>query len=150
LRAALSETGAASGAYYAAIADARWRTLVTEGLFPPPQPWQEPIAAKVPTRAQRLAWVLGPHELARGEGVIGAVALSGRGEWIPVAQDDRRVIAHGDPAWIARSLLVLPVPIDESRRDVVAVANPMSGNAFTADEWSRLDQLVARFGGFVA
>ena len=53
-------------------------------------------------RAKFIEQVLKSEEFPVGEGVVGRVAATGRGELIGDALSDPRVVKHDDPALVVR------------------------------------------------
>ena len=68
--------------------------------------------------------------------MLGEVAASGKGVLIKDALKDPRVIRHEDESLKIRSLMVVPLIFRGQLDGVLAVANPISGRAFTETEFS--------------
>ena len=70
------------------------------------------------------------------EGILGEVAASGRGVLIKDALKDPRIIKHDDESLKIRSFMAVPLIFRGQLSGVLAVANPISGRAFTDTEFS--------------
>ena len=118
------------------------RGVADEGLFPPHGQLSSETKARRTTRAKFIAEVLKFEEFPIGDGIIGQVAASGRGELIAEAAADRRLVKHDDPALAWHSLIAVPVAFHGRVLGVLALANPASGQPFTVAEFSLAQSLA--------
>ncbi|MFW5883341.1 MAG: SpoIIE family protein phosphatase [Verrucomicrobiota bacterium] len=142
VHAAILSTGALSACIFERRENGKLRGVAVEGLFPPHRALPAAEKMKLNTRARYIQEVLKSEELTVGEGIIGAVAASGRGELITDATRDERVPRHEDPSLVIRSMVVAPIRFREKLLGVLAVANPADGMAFTKTDFSLIDSLA--------
>jgi sigma-B regulation protein RsbU (phosphoserine phosphatase) len=116
--------------------------VAVEGLFPPHRPLPEAVKDKLTTRAKFIQQVLKSEEFPIGEGIVGGVAQSRRGEFIANAEADPRIVKHDDPALVVRSVIAVPLIFRDRFFGVLAVANPADGREFTATELSLMQSLA--------
>ncbi len=134
-------TGALSAAIFEQAGD-MMRGVAVEGLFPPHRPLPEAVKDKLTTRAKFIQQVLKSEEFLIGEGIVGGVAQSKRGEFIANAEADPRIVKHDDPALVVRSIIAVPMIFRDRFFGVLAVANPADGREFTATELSLMQSLA--------
>lgn len=146
VRAALRCTGAVSACYYEALPDGRVRGVAVEGLFPPQRPIPEASRGKIATRAKYIEQILHSETLDPGEGVIGSVAKKRQGELVVDARSDSRLVDHGDVVLAMRSMIATPIEFRGSLIGVLAVANPISGGAFTETDFTLVQSLAEQAG----
>ncbi|MEO6567755.1 MAG: GAF domain-containing protein [Opitutaceae bacterium] len=135
-------TGALSACIFERTSENTMRGVAVEGLFPPHRPLTEPARAKLATRAKFIEEVLKSEEFPIGEGIVGRVALSGKGELLADAAGDARMVKHEDPALIARSVIAVPLVFRDRFFGVVAVTNPIGDRPFTAMEFSLMQSFA--------
>jgi sigma-B regulation protein RsbU (phosphoserine phosphatase) len=73
-------TGASSACLFERTPRGTLRGTAVEGLFPPHRPINDEAMAKLTTRAKFIEQVLQAEEFPLGEGIVGRVMSSGRGE----------------------------------------------------------------------
>lgn len=101
---------------------------------------------KMVTRAKFLESVLRAEEFDISEGIVGAVARSGKGVLISDARNDPRIIKHDDPALEVKSIIVVPIAFRERSIGVLAIVNPADGLAFTETDYSLGESLGEQAG----
>ena len=87
-------------------------------------------------RAKYIEDALMAETIEPNEGILGEVAASGRSVLIKDALKDPRIIKHDDESLKIRSFMVVPLIFRGQLSGVLAVANPISGRAFTDTEFS--------------
>jgi sigma-B regulation protein RsbU (phosphoserine phosphatase) len=143
VHAAVLSTGALSACAYERTEDDLLQGVAVEGLFPPQRPLPNEAGAPAPaTRAKFLEQVLKAESYALGEGLIGAVAKSGKAVLIADAPQDPRVVVHTDPSLAIRSLIVAPITFRKDVLGVLAVANPADNLAFNDADFSLVQSLA--------
>jgi sigma-B regulation protein RsbU (phosphoserine phosphatase) len=135
-------TGALSACIFEETAAKTMRGVAVEGLFPPHRPIPETIKSRLATRAKFIEQVLKSEEFPVGEGVVGRVAQTGRGELIADAVGDPRIIKHDDAALAVRSVIAVPLTFRDRVFGVLAVTNPADDREFTEVEFSLLQSLA--------
>src|SRR4051812_43298378 len=80
------------------------RGVAVEGLFPPHRPLAEIGTGKLTTRTKFIEQVLMSEEFPVGEGIVGRVAATSRGELLADAASDPDIVRHEDPALKVRSV----------------------------------------------
>jgi sigma-B regulation protein RsbU (phosphoserine phosphatase) len=135
-------TGALSACIFEQTAANTMRGVAVEGLFPPHRRLPEAVKDKLTTRAKFIQQVLKSEEFAVGEGIVGGVAQTRRGEFIADAATDPRIVKHDDPALAIRSVIAVPMTFRDRFFGVLAVANPADGRAFTATELLLMQSLA--------
>ncbi|MGH8017365.1 MAG: PP2C family protein-serine/threonine phosphatase, partial [Opitutaceae bacterium] len=144
--AALQCTGAISACIYEVLPGGRLRGAAVEGLFPPQRPVPEASRGKLATRARYVEQILRSETLEPGEGVIGAVAASRKGELVADGRADPRIVDHGDEVLAVRSLIAMPIEFHGELLAVLVVANPSDGEAFTPTDFSLVQSLAEQAG----
>jgi phosphoserine phosphatase RsbU/P len=138
-------TGASSACFFEQTANSTLRGAAVEGLFPPHRPLNElsrAPATSATTRAKLIEQVLRPEELPVGEGLIGRVAQTGKGELMTDASADPGVVKHEDPVLVMRSVIAMPVFFREQFFGVLAVANPVGDRPFTEMDFSLMQSFA--------
>jgi phosphoserine phosphatase RsbU/P len=135
-------TGALSACIFEQTPANTMRGVAVEGLFPPHRRLPEAIKDKLTTRAKFIQQALKSEEFPVGEGIVGGVAQSRRGEFVANAAADPRIVKHDDPALVVRSVIAVPLIFRDRFFGVLAVANPADGREFTATELSLLQSLA--------
>ena len=135
VRATALSCGAMSACVYEKSPDGRLAAKACEGLFPP-QTRKIEKQKSGELRAEFIEDALRREVVEPNEGVLGEVAASGKGVLIRDALKDPRVIRHEDESLKIRSLMVVPLVFRGQLDGVLAVANPISGRAFTETEFS--------------
>jgi sigma-B regulation protein RsbU (phosphoserine phosphatase) len=135
-------TGALSACIFEQTPANTMRGAAVEGLFPPHRPLPEAVKDKLTTRAKFIQQVLKAEEFPVGEGIVGGVAQTRRGEFIANAAADPRIVKHDDPALVVRSMIAVPLAFRDRFFGVLAVANPADGREFTATELSLMQSLA--------
>ena len=118
------------------------RGVAVEGLFPPHRPLTGLARGDLTTRAKFIEQVLKSDEFPIGEGIVGRVALSGKGELLADAAGDAGMVKHEDPALIVRSIIAVPLVFRGRFFGVLAVANPVGDGLFTEMEFSLMQSLA--------
>jgi sigma-B regulation protein RsbU (phosphoserine phosphatase) len=135
-------TGALSACIFEETATRTMKGVAVEGLFPPHRPIAESAKSHVTSRARFIEQVLKSEEFPLGEGVVGRVAQTGRGELIADAVADPLIVKHDDPALAIRSVMAVPLTFRSRFFGVLAVTNPADDRAFTEVEFSLLQSLA--------
>lgn len=135
VRATALSCGAMSACVYEKTADGKLVAKACEGLFPP-QTKKIGRHKNSELRAKYIEDALMAETIEPNEGILGEVAASGRGVLIKDALKDPRIIKHDDESLKIRSFMVVPLIFRGQLSGVLAVANPISGRAFTDTEFS--------------
>ena len=135
VRATALSCGAMSACVYEKTADGKLVAKACEGLFPP-QTKKIGRRKNGELRAKYIEDALMAETIEPNEGILGEVAASGRGVLIKDALKDPRIIKHDDESLKIRSFMVVPLIFRGQLSGVLAVANPISGRAFTDTEFS--------------
>lgn len=142
VHASILSTGALSACLFERTDhDTMWGAAV-EGLFPPHRPFSDAAKSRLTTRAKFIEQVLKSEEFPVGEGIVGRVAATGRGERVVNAASDTRIVRHDDPALTVRSVIAVPLFFRERFFGVLTVANPAGERAFTEMEFSLMESLA--------
>lgn len=135
VRATALSCGAMSACVYEKTADGKLVAKACEGLFSP-QTKKIGRRKNGELRAKYIEDALMAETIEPNEGILGEVAASGRGVLIKDALKDPRIIKHDDESLKIRSFMVVPLIFRGQLSGVLAVANPISGRAFTDTEFS--------------
>lgn len=135
VRATALSCGAMSACVYEKTADGKLVAKACEGLFPP-QTKRIGRRKNGELRAKYIEDALMAETIEPNEGILGEVAASGRGVLIKDALKDPRIIKHDDESLKIRSFMAVPLIFRGQLSGVLAVANPISGRAFTDTEFS--------------
>ena len=135
-------TGALSACIFEQTDRGTLRGIAVEGLFPPHRPLTDALKSTLGTRAKFIEQVLKSEEFAVGEGIVGRVASSRRGEWLADAAADPRMVKHDDAALAVRSAIVVPLIFREKFFGVLAVANPAGESQFNEADFVLLQSLA--------
>ena len=131
VRATALSCGAMSACVYEKTADGKLVAKACEGLFPP-QTKRIGRRKNGELRAKYIENALIAETIEPNEGILGEVTASGRGVLIK----DALKIKHDDESLKIRSFMVVPLIFRGQLSGVLAVANPISGRAFTDTEFS--------------
>lgn len=143
---ATRSTGALSACIFEKGADGLMRGVAVQGLFPPHRPIADTAGLEPATRAQFIDQVLRSESFPVGEGIVGRVAATGRGELIPDAPSDPRIVRHDDPALTVRSVIAAPIVVRGRLLGVLCVCNAADGLPFTATDYSLVAALAEQAG----
>lgn len=146
VHAATRSTGALSACIFEKGADDRMRGVAIEGLFPPHRPIPDTQRMLLGSRAQFIAQVLKSEAFPVGEGIVGRVAATGRGELVTDAPTDPRVVRHDDPALTVRSVIAAPITARGRLIGVLCVCNAADGLPFTTTDYSLVAALAEQAG----
>ncbi len=146
VHAAIQSTGALSACIFEKGADDLMRGVAVEGLFPPHRPIPDSQRMKMGTRAKFLEQVLKSESFPVGEGVVGRVAATGRGELIVNAADDPRIVKHEDIALVVRSVIAAPIMVRQRLTGVLCVCNAADGRPFTETDYTLVEALAEQAG----
>lgn len=135
VRATALSCGAMSACVYEKTADGKLVAKACEGLFPP-QTKKIGRRKNGELRAKYIEDALIAETIEPNEGILGEVAASSRSVLIKDALKDPRIIKHDDESLKIRSFMVVPLIFRGQLSGVLAVANPISGRAFTDTEFS--------------
>jgi sigma-B regulation protein RsbU (phosphoserine phosphatase) len=135
-------TGALSACIFEETPAKTMRGVAVEGLFAPHRPIPESAKSHLTSRAKFIEQVLKSEEFPMGEGVVGRVAQTRRGELIADAAADPRIVKHDDAALAVRSLIAVPLTFRDRFFGVLAVTNPADDREFTEVEFSLLQSLA--------
>jgi len=122
------------------------RGVAVEGLFPPHRLIPDTQKMKLGSRAKFIEQVLKSESFPVGEGVVGRVAATGRGELITNAAADPRIVKHEDEALRVRSVIAAPIMVRQRLIGVLCVCNASDGLPFTATDYSLVEALAEQAG----
>jgi len=146
VHAAILSTGALSACIFEKGADNLMRGIAVEGLFPPHRPITDSQRMNLGTRAKFIEQVLKSEVFPVGEGLVGRVAATGRGELIVSASADPRIVKHEDPALFVRSVIAAPIMVRKRMIGVLCVCNPSDERPFTETDYSLVEALAEQAG----
>lgn len=135
-------TGALSACIFERTERNTMRGVAVEGLFPPHRPLAQSAEEKPLTRAKFIERVLKSEEFPIGEGIVGRVARTGRGELLADAAADARVVKHHDPALAVRSVIAVPLVFRDRFFGVLAVTNPAGDRPFSEADYVLMKSLA--------
>jgi sigma-B regulation protein RsbU (phosphoserine phosphatase) len=142
VHAAILCTGALSACIFQQTERNTMRGTAVEGLFPPHRPLGGALNGKLATRAKFIEEVLKSEEFPVGEGAVGRVAQTRRGELLADAAADPRMVKHDDPALAVRSVIVVPVIFRNRFFGVLAVTNPAGDQLFNEADFTLMQSLA--------
>ncbi|MBA3849648.1 MAG: protein serine phosphatase [Opitutus sp.] len=146
VHASILSTGALSACIFEKDADNQMRGVAVEGLFPPHRPIPDTQRMQMGSRAKFIAQVLRSESFPVGEGIVGRVAATGRGELIVNAPGDPRIVKHDDPALTVRSVIAAPIMVRKDLIGVLCVCNAADGLPFTETDYSLVEALAEQAG----
>ncbi len=146
VHAAILSTGALSACIFEKGADSMMRGAAVEGLFPPHRPIPDAQRMKLGSRARFIEEVLKSESFPVGEGVVGRVAATGRGELITHAASDPRIVKHEDEALRVRSVIAAPITVRQRLIGVLCVCNASDGLPFSETDYSLVEVLAEQAG----
>jgi len=146
VHAATQSTGALSACIFEKSADNMMRGVAVEGLFPPHRPITDAQKSGIGSRARFIEQVLKSESFPVGEGIVGRVAATGRGELIKDAPSDPRIVKHDDPALVVRSVIAAPIMVRRRLIGVLCVCNAADGLPFTETDYSLVEALAEQAG----
>lgn len=146
VHAAILSTSALSACIFERGSDNLMRGVAVEGLFPPHRPIPDIQKMKLGTRAKFIEQVLKSEVFPVGDGLVGRVAATGRGELITRAADDPRIVKHEDPALAVNSVIAAPIMVHRRLIGVLCVCNPSDGMPFTETDYSLAEALAEQAG----
>lgn len=146
VHASIQSTSALSACIFERGADDMMRGVAVEGLFPPHRPIPDTQRMQMGSRAKFIAQVLRSESFPVGEGVVGRVAATGRGELVVNAPSDARIVKHDDPALVVRSVIAAPIMVREKLIGVLCVCNAADGLPFTETDYSLVEALAEQAG----
>ena len=146
VHAAVLSTGALSACLFERGTDNMLRGVAVEGLFPPHQPIPDTQRMKLGSRAKLIEQVLKSESFPVGDGIVGRVAATGRGELIVNAPSDPRIVKHDDPALTVRSVIAAPIMVRQRLIGVLCVCNAADGLPFTDIDYSLVAALAEQAG----
>jgi sigma-B regulation protein RsbU (phosphoserine phosphatase) len=146
VHASILSTGALSACIFEKDADNQMRGVAVEGLFPPHRPIPDTQRMRLGTRAKFIEQVLKSEVFPVGEGLVGRVAATGRGELIADAAADPRMVRHDDVALTVRSVIAAPILVRKRLIGVLCVCNPADGMPFSATDYSLVEALAEQAG----
>lgn len=135
VHAGVVSTGALSACLFLRSGN-RLRGAAVEGLFPPHRRLPPELRNSSAGRARFIEQVLRSETFEVGEGLVGAVAASGKGILIAQAESDPRVVEHDDPALKVRSAIVVPISFRDRNLAVLAIVNRSDGLPFGESDFS--------------
>ena len=136
-------THAASGAVYLLEPDAPLlRVRGMAGLFPPLGETLDARADAGIAKSRHIEDLVRTRRIARGEGLIGAVAETGLAALIPDAAADPRVPRHTLDFIEIHTLLLVPLRIHRGTLGVLALANRTTGEPFTETDRNLIQALA--------
>ncbi|MSU49833.1 MAG: GAF domain-containing protein [Opitutus sp.] len=135
-------TGALSACLFEQTERGTLRGIAVEGLFPPHRPLGDSARNQITTRAKFIEQVLSSEEFPPGEGIVGRVAQSRRGELLTDATADPRIVKHDDPALAVRSVIVVPLSFRSRFFGVLAVTNPGGDQLFNEADFTLMQSLA--------
>lgn len=146
VHASILSTGALSACIFEKGADHLLRGVAVEGLFPPHRPIRDTEKMELGTRAKFIDRVLRSESFPVGEGIVGRVAATGRGELVADAPGDPRIVRHDDPALLVRSVIAAPIMVRGQLIGVLCVCNSSDGLPFTPIDYSLVAALAEQAG----
>jgi len=146
VHAAVLSTGALSACIFEKGADNMMRGVAVEGLFPPHRPIPDTARLQLGSRAKFIEQVLKSESFPVGEGIVGRVAATGRGELIADAPSDPRIVRHDDPALTVRSVIAAPIMVRKNLIGVLCVCNAADGLPFSETDYSLVAALAEQAG----
>lgn len=146
VHASILSTGALSACIFEKGADDMMRGVAVEGLFPPHRPIPDTQRMQMGSRAKFIEQVLRSESFPVGEGIVGRVAATGRGELVVNAPGDARIVKHDDPALVVRSVIAAPIMVRENLIGVLCVCNAADGLPFTGTDYSLVETLAEQAG----
>lgn len=146
VHASILSTGALSACIFEKGTDQMMRGVAVEGLFPPHRPIQDSARMRMGSRAKFIEAVLKSEVFPVGEGLVGRVAATGRGELIVDAPSDPRIVRHDDPALVVRSVIAAPITVRGHLIGVLCVCNAADGLPFTTTDYSLVEALAEQAG----
>lgn len=146
VHASILSTGALSACIFEKGEDDLMRGVAVEGLFPPHRPISDTQKMEMGTRAKLIDQVLRSESFPVGEGIVGRVAATGRGELVGDAPRDPRVVRHDDPALFVRSVIAAPILVHGQLIGVLCVCNAADGRPFTGIDYSLVEALAEQAG----
>jgi len=135
-------SGALSACIFERTARDTMRAVALEGLFPPHRPLSGPIPEQMSTRAAFIEQVLKGEEFPVGEGIVGRVAKTQRGELLADARLDPRIVRHEDPILAVRSVICVPLVFRDKFFGVLAVTNPIDDEPFSPADFELVRSLA--------
>ncbi len=142
VHAAILCTGALSACIFERTERNTMRGIAVEGLFPPHRPFSQTMKGRPTTRSKFIEQVLKSEEFPVGEGIVGRVAESRRGELLVDAAADQRMVKHDDPALAVRSVIVVPLVFRQRFFGVLAVTNPAGEHLFNEADFTLMQSLA--------
>lgn len=146
VHAAVLSTGALSACIFEKGADQMMRGVAVEGLFPPHRPIPDTARMQLGSRAKFIEQVLKSESFPVGDGIVGRVAATGKGELVVNAPSDPRVVKHDDPALTVRSVIAAPIMVRRNLIGVLCVCNAADGLPFTETDYSLVAALAEQAG----
>lgn len=146
VHASILSTSALSACLFEKGADNLMRGVAVEGLFPPHRPIGDTQKMELGTRARLIDRVLRSESFPVGEGIVGRVAATGRGELVADAPRDPRIVRHDDPALAVRSVIAAPILVRGELTGVLCVCNAADGLPFTETDYSLVAALAEQAG----
>lgn len=146
VHAAILSTGALSACIFEKGTDNMMRGVAVEGLFPPHRPIPDTQKMKLGSRARFIEQVLKSESFPVGEGVVGRVAATGRGELITNAAADPRIVKHEDDVLTVRSVIAAPITVRQRLTGVLCVCNASDGLPFSETDYSLVEALAEQAG----
>lgn len=135
-------TGALSACMFERTERNTLRGVAVEGLFPPHRPLADAAPGGLATRARFIEQVLKAEEFPVGEGMVGRVAQTGRGELLANAAADPQMVKHRDEALTVRSVIAVPLRFREQFFGVLAVTNPAGEQPFRESDFTLMQSLA--------
>lgn len=112
------------------------------GSFPPPVPLPE----NLPRKQNRVESFMKHAQFRLGEGLFGDIAKTGKNVYIPSVEGDARITLNGEEDFLKlRSLMAVPLMVEERIIGVAAMARKSGNDGFTEAEFDRF-KLLANFG----
>lgn len=146
VHASILSTGALSACIFEKGADDQMRGVAVEGLFPPHRPIPDTQRMLMGSRAKFIEQVLKSESFPVGDGIVGRVAATGRGELVVNAPSDPRIVRHDDPALTVRSVIAAPIMVRQRLIGVLCVCNAADGLPFTEVDYSLVAALAEQAG----
>jgi phosphoserine phosphatase RsbU/P len=135
-------SGALSACIFEKTPRETMRGIALEGLFPPHRPISDFAQSQLTTRAKFIEQVLTSEEFPVGEGIVGRVARTGRGELLANAAADPHIVKHRDPALAVRSVIAVPLIFRDRFFGVLAVTNPADDQPFSPADFTLVASLA--------
>lgn len=116
--------------------------VVIEGPFPPLQPPPDFLKSKLASRAVYLEQAVKSQKIKMGEGLVGAVAASGKPALVKSPAEETRLPHYEDEGLKIETFLAIPLVFREQKLGVLAMANRVREGPFDDSDLSLVTSLA--------